>query len=245
MRLRIVGCSGSIPGPQGPASCYLVEHEDSRLLLDLGNGAFGPLQRYTDPLAIDAVILSHLHADHCLDMSPYTVYRRVRKAAEPVPVLAPPHAAHRLAVAHDLSAAPLTDVFSFTDLSERSWEIGPFTIAAARVNHPLETYAIRVEAGGRAITYSADTGRSDALVRLAQGSDLLLCEATFTSDVDAPPNLHLTGAEAAEHARRAGVDRLVLTHLLPWTDSRAVLGEACESFRGLTEVAAPGATYDV
>ena len=245
MRLRIVGCSGSVPGPQGPASCYLIEHEGSRLLLDLGNGAFGPLQRYVDPLAIDAVVLTHLHADHCLDMTSYAVYRRVRRQAEPVPVLAPAQAAHRLAVAHDLSAAPLSDVFAFTNLSERRWDIGPFAITAARVNHPLETYAIRVEAGGRSMTYSGDTGRSGALITLARGSNLLLCEATFTSDVDVPPNLHLTGSEAAEHARRAEVERLVLTHLLPWTDSMAVLGEACESFRGLTEVAAPGAGYDV
>lgn len=245
MRLRIVGCSGSVPGPQSPASSYLVEYEGSRLLLDLGNGAFGALQRYADPLRIDAVILSHLHADHCLDMSSYAVYRRVKQAKEPVPVLAPAQAAHRLAVAHELSAAPLGDVFAFTTLSERSWDIGPFTVTAARMNHPVETYGIRIEAGGRSLTYSGDTGRTGALTTLARDCDLLLCEATFTSDVDAPPNLHMTGADAADHAKRAGVEHLVLTHLLPWTDSMAVLGEACATFRGLTEMAAPGATYEV
>ncbi|MCB0895289.1 MAG: MBL fold metallo-hydrolase, partial [Nocardioidaceae bacterium] len=69
MRLTIVGCSGSYPGPEAPASCYLLEADDAggrtwRVLLDLGNGALGALHRYADPLAVDAVLLSHLHADH-------------------------------------------------------------------------------------------------------------------------------------------------------------------------------------
>ena len=84
MRLTVLGCSGSYNGPDAAASSYLVEaeHDDGtgsrtwRLLLDLGSGALGPLQRLTDPLGIDAVLLSHLHADHCLDLCGYHVLRK-------------------------------------------------------------------------------------------------------------------------------------------------------------------------
>src|SRR2546430_15374 len=101
MRLRIVGCSGSIPGPDSAASAYLIEHDGVRLLLDLGSGAYGPLQRYVDPLDIDAVLLSHLHGDHILDMCAYSVARRFspRGMPPPVPVVAPAGAAERIGAA--------------------------------------------------------------------------------------------------------------------------------------------------
>jgi len=245
MKLTIVGCSGSVPGPDGPASAYLLEHDGTRLLLDLGSGALGPLHRYLDPADVDAVLLSHLHADHCLDMCAYVVARRYGPAAPlpPVPVVAPAGAAARIAAAYP--EPDLSDVFAYTDLVAGQWDIGPFEIRTARVNHPIETYAIRVQAGGRSLTYSADTGVSKALVSLATGTDLLLCEATFPSGADTPPDLHLSGREAAEHAERAGVDRLVLTHIPPWGDRIATLGDACSVFRGRTELAAPGATYEL
>jgi ribonuclease BN (tRNA processing enzyme) len=246
MKLTVVGCSGSVPGPDGPASAYLVEHDGVRLLLDLGSGALGPLYRYVDPVDIDVVLLSHLHADHCLDLCAYAVARRFGPAGPPppVPVVAPAGAAQRIAAAYGPESR-LDDVFAFSDLVAGQWEIGPFEVRTARVNHPVETYAIRVSAGGRSVTYSADTGRSKALVELARGSDLLLCEATFPDGADTPQDLHLTGREAGEHAERAGVERLLLTHIPPWGDRIATLGEACSAFGGLTEVAVAGAKYQL
>ena len=91
MRLTVLGCSGSGPGPKSAASCYLVEHEGFRLLLDLGNGAFGALQGLADPDRIDAVFLSHLHADHCLDVAPFVVWHRYsgRASGRRIPLFAP------------------------------------------------------------------------------------------------------------------------------------------------------------
>ena len=103
MQLTIVGCSGSYPGPDSPASCYLVqaEHEGRtwNILMDLGNGALGALHRYVDPLDIDAVFLSHLHADHCIDMTSYYVLRKYHPSGEqePLPVWGPRRTARRLA----------------------------------------------------------------------------------------------------------------------------------------------------
>ncbi|HEY2173590.1 MAG TPA: MBL fold metallo-hydrolase [Mycobacteriales bacterium] len=247
MRLTVVGCSGSMPGPAGPASSYLVEHDGVHLLLDLGNGALGALQRHLDPSLVDAVLLSHLHADHCLDMCAYVVHRRYAPGGPrpPVPVHGPGDTARRLTTAYGPPDGGLDDVFAFSALADGRREIGPFTLTTARVNHPVETYATRVEAAGRSLTYSADTGVSDALVELARGTDLLLCEATFAAEDDAPPDLHLTGREAGEHAARAGVDRLVLTHIPPWNDPIRTLDDASAVFDGAVEVAVPAATYAI
>lgn len=248
MKLTVVGCSGSLPGPASPASCYLVEHEGVRLLLDMGSGALGPLQRHVDPSGLDGIVLTHLHADHCLDMCAYVVYHRYRPDGKPppVPVLAPAGAAERLSLAYAPNPQPeLSDVFGFVDLAAGRRRLGPFTLSTVRVNHPVETYAVRLDAGGRSLVYSADTGRCDELVELATDADLFLCEATFIAGDDAPPDVHLFASEAGEHAARAGVQRLLLTHLAPWTERAAALGEATETFGGLTELAVAGASYEL
>ena len=123
MKLTVVGCSGSGPGPESPASCYLVEQDGFRLVLDLGNGSFGALQGVVDPASVDAVFLSHLHADHCLDVAPFVVWHRYsgRARAGLVPLYAPVGAERRLAMAYDLGGDGLTDVFDFVP-------VGPGTL---------------------------------------------------------------------------------------------------------------------
>ncbi len=250
MRLAIVGCSGSFPGPDSPASCYVVEHEGRHIVLDLGSGAFGALQRHVDVLAsdsIDAVVLSHLHPDHCLDLTAYYVARKYRPGGpgSPLAVLGPAGTAERLARAYDMPASPgMTGVFEFRDHVEVT-DIGPFRITTSLVVHPVPAYAIRVEAGGRALVYSGDTGVSEALVELAQGADVALFEASFLRRHHNPPGLHLTAAEAAEHAVQAGVERLILTHLVPWNDDAESLAEAAEVFRGDLSLARAGAVLEV
>jgi ribonuclease BN (tRNA processing enzyme) len=133
----------------------------------------------------------------------------------------------------------------FTDWQPEQ-RIGPFTVRTALMAHPVPAYAIRVEYGGRALVYSGDTGPSDALVDLARGADLLLCEAGLCDgDPDNPPDLHLTGGEAGEHAKRAEVGRLVVTHVPPWFDRDAQAEAARHTFGGEVLVATPDATYDL
>lgn len=248
MRLTVVGCAGSFPGPESPASCYLVEHDGHRVLLDLGNGAFGPLQRYADVYDVDGVVLSHLHADHCMDLTSYYVARKYRPEgpAPAIPVLGPTGTADRMARAYDLPHEPgMNGEFDFADHAPAA-EIGPFRITTARVAHPVEAYAIRVEAGGRSLVFSGDTGPCDALVELSRGADVALYEASFLSRyADLPPDLHLTATQAAEHAVRAGVDRLVLTHLVPWTPREETAEEAMKAFDGELAVASPGLVVEV
>jgi ribonuclease BN (tRNA processing enzyme) len=240
MELTIVGCSGSFPGPASPASCYLATADGFRLLIDLGNGALGALQQYVSPGDIDAVLISHLHADHCLDMCSYQVFRTYHPAGQlpPIPVYAPAGAADRLdRAAGGDSGHPISDAFDFVTLSTGKIEIGPFAVTADHMNHPVETFGFRLEHGGRAIAYSADTGATGRLISLAAGADVLLCEASFTDAPGLPANLHLTAREAGEHAARAGVGALVLTHLVPWNDTDVTRAEASASFPGSLSLA--------
>ncbi len=249
MKLTVVGCSGSGPGPDSPASCYLVEHEGYRLVLDLGNGSLGQLARYTDVRTLDAVLLSHLHADHCLDTAALIVVHRFHPAGQPPPIslTGPPGTTERV-LAADAGSTTLDDVFTINTLAARTWQLGPFQLQATRVSHPIETYAVRVGAGGASLTYSADTGPCAALVELAQGSDLLLCEASHVDPTGAepanPPNLHMSGREAAEHAAAAGVGRLLLTHIPMWNERSRVLTEAAAVFPS-AELVSSGSAYDI
>jgi len=243
MDLTIVGCSGSFPGPDSAASCYLVTAEGFRLLIDLGNGAFGPLQRFADPEQIDAVLISHLHADHCLDMCSYQVFRKFYPAGAlpPIPVFGPAGTADRLHRAAGADGGhPVSEVFDFVTLAPGTFEIGPLTVTAGHMNHPVETFGFRLEHAGRVIAYSADTGPTDRLVSLAAGADVLLCEASFTEGQGLPPDLHLTPRQAGEHAARAAAGQLVLTHLMPWNSRERAQAEAATSYQGALSLAAPG-----
>lgn len=244
----MLGCSGSVPGPAGPASAYLVEHDGFRLLLDLGSGAFGALQRHLDPAAVDAVVLSHLHADHCLDLTAMVVHRRHGPGGllPRIPVLGPAGTHDRLALAYGPDdRVGLRDVFDVATVTPGQRDLGPFRLRFERVNHPVETHAVRVTAGGRALAYSGDTGVSEGLVAVAADADVLVCEASFVDGHRNPPDLHLTGREAGEHAAKAGAGRLLVTHVPPWQPADRIAAAAAAAFGGPTELVAAGARYDL
>ena len=251
MRLTIVGCSGSYPGPDSPASCYLLEAEQDgrtwRVLLELGNGALGALHRHADPLSIDAVLVSHLHADHCLDLASYYVLRKYHPSGpQPqIPVWGPIGTADRMARAYDLP----TEVGMHEEFDFRTWAgpitVGPFRVHPIPVEHPVPAYGLRITADGVTLGYSGDTAPCAGLDDVAKDVDLLLAEASFRSEDVNPPGIHLTGRDCGDVADRRGVRRLLLTHIPPWHDPQVALSEARERFHGDCELAVSGATYDV
>ncbi len=252
MRLTVVGCSGSYPGPDSPASCYLLEAEHEgrawRVLLDLGSGALGTLHRLADPLTLDAVLLSHLHPDHYFDISGLYVMWRYHPDGPrpPIPVFGPAGVARRMASAYGLPDDPgMRAEFDFHEYDDQPVRVGPFAIWPTRVVHPVPAYGLRVEADGRTLAYSGDTGPCPQLVELAKGADVLLCEAAFRDGADNPPDLHLTGTDAGTAAAAAGVAHLVLTHIPPWHDPQLTLGEARSAFDGPITLAATGDTYEL
>lgn len=251
MKLTVIGCSGSFPGPESPASCYLLEAEDGgrtwRLLLDMGSGALGWLQRVVDPLALDGVLLSHLHADHCLDLCGYYVMRKYHPdGAQPrLPVWGPQHTARRMAKAYDLDEDPgMNEEFDFRTYSD-GLRIGPFEVEAVPVDHPVEAYGLRVTCQGRALAYTGDSGPCDSLIRLAKDADLLLAEASFRERDENPERIHLTGAECGRVAAESGARRLVITHVPPWFDAEEMAAEARGAWDGPVDVAAQGRVFEV
>jgi ribonuclease BN (tRNA processing enzyme) len=242
MRVTVIGCSGSFPGPDSPSSCYLLEAEGFRLVMDLGNGALGTLQRYAELFGVDAIALSHLHADHCVDIGAYWVVRQYAPGGPkpPIPVYGPRGTDERVMDVGGEDLASVRARFAFHDLDPGERQIGPFRVTTDHMNHPVETFGFRVEHAGWRLAYSADTGECDALVRLARDADLLLCEASFPDGPDNVPDLHLSARQAAEYATRAGVGQLVLTHLVPWNDRDRTLSEASGAYHGPLSLAATG-----
>ena len=242
MQLTVIGCSGSFPGPDSPASCYLLEAEGFRLVMDMGNGALGVLQRHAGLFGIDAICVSHLHGDHCIDLSSYWVVRRYAPEGPrpPVPLYGPKGTAERMAGFCGEDVASIRARFEVHDLAPQSQEIGPFRVTTDHMNHPVETFGFRVEHAGWKLAYSADTGETGALVGLAEDVDVLLSEASFQDGRPNPPDLHLTARQAGEYATRAGAGQLVLTHLVPWYDRARSLAEAAESYCGPLSAATCG-----
>jgi len=248
VQLTVLGCSGTFPSPTSPCSGYLVEHDGYRLILDLGAGALGSLQRHVDLRSIDAVYISHLHADHCIDLVAYFYARRFHPdGALPIlPVYGPPGTAHRIGSAFEEPPVDgFHEVYDFREVRSGVFTLGPFTVTNGRVNHPVECHALRVEADGKVLTYSGDTAACEEIVELARDADLFLCEASWPSVPTPPPGIHLTGREAGDHAARAGAKRLVLTHIMPFHDPQAMLAEAKETYDGELDMAHAGTTYDV
>ncbi|GAA4628067.1 MBL fold metallo-hydrolase [Cellulomonas oligotrophica] len=257
MRLVVVGCSGSFPGPDSAASSYLVQAEDAdgrtwSVLLDLGNGALGPLQRYGDPAALDLVALSHLHADHVADMAVLGVLRRYRPQG-PLPPLAvhgPEGTRDRLL---ELTGRdPATDTGEVFDV--HAWQagtpvrVGPLEVTPVPVLHPVPAFGLRVTGPSDAdparrvtLAYTGDTDACPGLDDLATGADLLLSEAAFVEGRDdAVRGVHLTGRRAGEAAARGRSGRLVVTHVPAWNDAEAAAAEARAVYDGPVVVATPG-----
>ena len=250
MRLTVVGCAGSFPGPDSAASCYLLEAEGFRLVIDLGNGALGPLQKFIGLFGIDAICLSHLHADHCVDLYSYSIARTYSPAGlQPsLPVYGPAGTCERIGLLHGPGGGDggeLMKRFTFETLAPGALSIGPFDVQTAHMNHPVETFAFRFAYGGKTLVYSGDTGESEPLVRLARGADVFLCEAAFLDGPDLPPDLHLSARQAGEYAARAGTGKMVLTHLQPWNEPDDAFTEAAAAFGGDLEIAFSGQAMDL
>lgn len=258
MRLHVIGCSGSFAGPESAASSYLLEHVDEngrtwRVLIDLGSGAFGALQRVIDPIDIDTVVISHLHPDHFLDLTGLEVFRAYHERTDlPVlPIHGPADLPDRLcAVMNRRSTVPdgvTESPFSYQAITDgASWSIGPLRFEARTVLHPVEAYAFRITDGERTLAYSGDSDACPQLDELASGADLYLCEAGYIEGRDDRfTGVHLTGKRAGESARAAAVQRLLLTHVPAWTDPQIPLREARSVYDGPIELAAPGAHYDM
>lgn len=264
MKLTIIGCSGSMSGPESPASGYLVEAtgndagtgRDVALTLDFGPGVMGKLLAYRDPALLDAMLFSHLHADHCADLVGMQVYRRWYPGGEVprVPLYSPQDGRRRLIqLADDDPTDTYEGEFDFHHVNPGdSFEVGPLHVEAFAANHTVEALCYRITGPSDArpgeqatLTFTGDTDYAPSVVEAARGADTLLSEAAFEEGRDTVRGVHMTGKRAGELAHEAGVRDLLLTHLQPWTDPDEVVTEARGAFSGRITAVRAGQTYRI
>jgi ribonuclease BN (tRNA processing enzyme) len=261
VELRVLGKSPAWQDAGGACSGYLVMSDDACLLLDCGCGVFGKLREACDYADIDAVVISHLHADHILDLVPFASALTYAPRHQPVPVagwpgtddpprprlIAPPgarEAFRRLCGAGGMREEHIENAFRLEEYDPaESVQVGDIDVRFQPVPHFLPTNAIDLATAGGRITYSADSSPSDDLCAFAHETDLLLIEATLPRPEREGPRGHLTPEEAGEHGRRAAARRLVLTHMSDELDADWAREEAERSFGGPVEVAHEGAVY--
>jgi ribonuclease BN (tRNA processing enzyme) len=245
--LTVLGCAGSHPGIGRACSGYLMRSGGTNVLVEAGNGSTANLQRLVALRDLDAIVISHRHVDHCIDLIGAFYALRFDPAIDRrIPLYAPAEVFETLTgLMSDDSAMEFAEVFDhhLVGPADRV-AVGAVSLTFARANHPPPSVSVRLEAAGRTLVYSGDTGPTEDLVTLARGADLLLCEASWAGEQsDHPPDLHLTGAEAGRIARQAGVGILVLTHVAGATDRAQVLAEARATFGGPVELAEDRRSY--
>ena len=264
MRLTVLGKSPSWQDADGACSGYLIEEGGTTVVIDCGNGVFSKLRRFRDYTKVDAVVISHLHADHFLDLVPYSYALTYAPRQQPVPVhrwpgtdnpsrprlIAPPGATDtfRRVVGAWGNEDLIENAFHLEEYSpDDEPEVGPLKFSFKSVPHFTETFAIRVSSanGGGQLVYGADSRPSDEVVAFARDADLLLVEATLPRPERTGMRGHLTPREAGEHARKAGAKRVVITHISDELDLLWAQTEADGGFGSRVDIAREGAAYEI
>ena len=244
MELTVLGSSGMYGTRDRACAGYLVEAVDRKILLDCGAGVWRNLLDHTDHASIDAVVLSHRHPDHVSDVF-MLLHARLYGQAEPlpeIPLWAPAETLERLTA----FSKELDQAFHLSSISPGDQlAVGEVALSFFAMAHPPDTLGVRVENDGSVLAYSSDTGPTGDLQQLAGGADLFVCEATF-QDSDEAWEGHMSASQAGEVAARAGVGKVVLTHLPPGRDAGLSLTEAHKTSGGAeVQLAADGLKLEV
>ncbi len=227
LNLTIVGCSGSYPVPGNPASSYLLQYGGENIVMDLGNGSFGELQKYLDledPDSLQAVVISHGHSDHCADLIPLFVLRRWHPHVK-FPLLdiyGPPGLEKRIS---DIMGDPIEHVresFTFHEMEEDEFSVGSFNFTTKKAVHSVPAVHVRADTPNGNLTFSGDTDESEKLVQLATGTDIALFEAA-SGPYTTYRGIHSSGEVAGLMAKESGAKNLFLTHLANWNDNEEVV----------------------
>jgi ribonuclease BN (tRNA processing enzyme) len=262
VRITVLGKSPSWQDAGGACSGYLVQEGDFTLLLDCGNGVFSKLRGFCDYVSVDAVLISHLHADHFLDLVPFSYALTYAPRQQPVPVAGWPGTS---TPARPSLCVPRGAIEMFRqivgcwgdeDLIENAFtiseydasdelQIGPFAVRFCEVPHFTRTYAVELCSPDGRLTFGADCSPNEELVAFARDTDMLLIEATLPRPERTGVRGHLTPREAGEHGRRAGARQLVLTHYSDELDAQWARTEASEAYGAPVELAHEGARYTV
>ncbi|WP_432107188.1 MBL fold metallo-hydrolase [Streptomyces sp. AA1529] len=250
LRLTVLGSATPYASVDNACSGYLVSGRGTRVWLDAGSGTLAQLQRHVRLDEVDAIWISHLHADHSADLlTAYyaALFADVRLAA-PIPLYGPPGIADRLAhfLTNSANRSPVESAFAVHELDDgHRARVGALTMTSRAVEHGIPAFAVRIEAEGRTLAYSGDTAPCANLAELAAGCDVLLCEADSTQVPAEGPQVHHTPEDAGDTATAARAARLIVTHVGRSLTPQQAVTRASARFTGPVEHAAPGATFPV
>jgi ribonuclease BN (tRNA processing enzyme) len=244
MELTVLGTSAGWPEAGRANAGYLLQHDGFNLVVDFGTGTLANLQRWLPHERIDAIAISHRHADHWIDAYPLSIARRFHPTELPPMDLFAPHGVmegiEALAGSNDVGAVHRTFTFHRIEPGE-GFEAGPFRIATRLMPHLVPDLGMRIVADGITLAYTGDTGPGPEVVALADGADVLLTEASWVDGQDAGyPPIHLTARQAGAAAAEAGTPSVVLTHLWPGNDRDLARAQAEDAFDGALTVADEG-----
>jgi len=241
--LTVLGCSGSYPAPgAGAASSYLVRHNATSVWIDAGSGSLAALQREIEIGDISAVVITHRHPDHCVDLLGLFIAMKYGTGTSGLPVYAAPEVQVALGPLIDNRWGDTFEWHTIGDLD--AVRVDDIDLRFARTDHPPPTFAVECAADGRRVVYSSDTGPQWSPAVFGAGADLVLFEATYRGRSDVPP-FHCTASQAGQIAREAGAKRLMITHVWPTLDAEVSLAEAADAFAGEVLLASPHRTVTV
>ncbi|MFC4403089.1 MBL fold metallo-hydrolase [Gracilibacillus xinjiangensis] len=244
MKVTALGIWGGYPKANSATSSFLVEHMGFRLLFDCGSGVLASLQNYLSVQELDAVILSHYHHDHIADIGPLQYAKLIQNQLNETDKLLPIYAHNQDKQAFDqLTFQQHTKGIALTE--DEKLKIGPFTVHTLRTNHPAYCLAVRLEASGKRIVFTADSGWKNELVSFAQDADIFICEANLYRNLEGQISGHMSGRQAGKLAEKADVKRMILTHLPHFGNLEDLLQEAKNHFGGEAELAEAGNSYEV
>jgi ribonuclease BN (tRNA processing enzyme) len=229
-----VGIGTAYSAPGEAQTCHLVRGGGRAVAVDMGSGTLNRLMDVMAPEDLTAVLVTHLHPDHCVDLMALRVYMAWGPGrGRTVRVVGPPGLRERLVA---FSGSDGWDGgFSFEVLAAGEGRIdlgGGLVVRHREVPHLPPTHAMRFEHGGASICFGADCAPNDALPELAAGCDLLVCECSFGAEPVPAGVPHLNGRAAGGMAARAGARRLLLVHGQPEFDRDAAVAQAREAFDG-------------
>jgi ribonuclease BN (tRNA processing enzyme) len=261
LQVTVLGKSPSWQDAAGACSGYLIQEGELKLVLDCGNGVFSKLRSVLDYRLIGEVLISHLHADHFLDLVPfsYALANAVRtdapgngsgvRARPSLRVPAGGHQVLRRIVGSWGSEHLIDDAFQITEYEpDDVLTLGPLQVRFREVPHFIRSHAVELATGGTGghrFVFGADCAPNDALVEFAREADVLMVEATLPEPEQGPDRGHMTPREAGEHGAAAHARRLVLTHYSDEMDPSWAAAEAADSYGGRVELAYEGAVYDL
>ena len=244
-RVTVLGSSGSYASPDNPCTGYLVRSGGATVLLDAGPGTLGPLQREIEIAELDAIVLTHSHPDHWLELPVLRNVFLYFVQRSGVPVYGTAETAQLntdITIGKDTPFVWTTiDPSSDLTIGDQRWRFG-------LADHPVETLGPRIDCDGRSFVFTADSGPGwdyATVDGVDDPIDVAFSDASHLQEFEGRGIPHMSARQAALRAREAGVRRLVLTHLVPGSDPDAHRAEAEAAYGGPVEVALPGLTFEI